>query len=354
MTRTSVDGGVYFACPRCHGRAMGLALLRRLGSARAVLDLWSQAKTSEERLGKACPLCGRAMFQTSSSDGAVPFALDLCTRCQLVWFDPREYERFPPPENGRTAVISEKVREAVAMEALQRDAHRTASQIDLGDWRMIPGLLGLPVEENSSPVRSWPWVTYGLAGCLVLVYVLTFGHAGAVATRYGFVPAEAWRDGGLTFLTSFFLHAGFWHLLGNVYFLVVFGDNVEDDLGHWGFAVVMLVSALVGDACHWIGHSDSTIPAIGASGGISGIVMYYALRFPNAKIGILFRYWFFFQWLRISAIGALVFWFALQLFYIYLQQYGVGDVAALAHLGGAGVGLVVWLLWGFGARLPGE
>ncbi|MEN6407222.1 MAG: rhomboid family intramembrane serine protease, partial [Thermoguttaceae bacterium] len=81
---------------------------------------------------------------------------------------------------------------------------------------------------------------------------------------------------------------------------------------------------------------------------------YYALRFPHAKVGFLFRYWFYFQWLRVPAIGALFFWFVLQLFYVYLQRQGVGNVAALAHLGGAVVGVVVWLLWGFGSKLQEE
>lgn len=273
--RMPIEDGVCFACPRCHGRAIGVSFLRRLGSARSVSDLWSQAKSSEQRAGLSCPLCRRPMFETALGDGGVPFRLDICTRCQFVWFDPNEFERFPPSEACRSAPLPEKVRETVAMEALRRDTKRTASQIDLDDWQMIPGLLGLPVEENRSPVRNWPWLTYGLAVVLVLVYAMTVGHSEVMAARYGLIPAEAWRYGGLTFLTNFFLHANFWHLLGNVYFLVIFGDNVEDDLGHWGFAALVLVSALAGDLWYLVGNPQSTILAIGASGGISGVVTYF-------------------------------------------------------------------------------
>ena len=93
---------------------------------------------------------------------------------------------------------------------------------------------------------------------------------------------------------------------------------------------------------HILGDPQSAIPSIGASGGISGIITYYALRFPRARLG--------FPW-SISAgcmflpMSALLFWFLLQFLYVFEQHLGVGNVAALAHLGGAAVGVVAWLLW---------
>jgi len=116
-------------------------------------------------------------------------------------------------------------------------------------------------------------------------------------------------------------------------------------LGHLGCLLLLAIAALVGDLWHILGDARSTIPSVGASGGISGVITYYALRFPRAKLGFFFRYWFYFRWIRIPAFAALVFWFLLQIFYVFEEQCGIGNVAALAHLGGAAVGVVAWLLW---------
>ena len=96
---------------------------------------------------------------------------------------------------------------------------------------------------------------------------------------------------------------------------------------------------------HIIGNPHSTVPCVGASGGISGVITYYALRFPRARLGYMFWYWWHVRWVHVPAYVALLFWFALQFLLVAEQQLGVGNVAALAHLGGAAVGVGAWLLW---------
>ncbi len=103
-------------------------------------------------------------------------------------------------------------------------------------WQFIPAMLGMPVEVNAPSLSRIPWLTYGLAAVLVGVFVLTVRNLPMTIAEYGFVPAEMWRHGGATFITSFFLHGGAWHLIGNVYFLLIFGDNVEDDMRCWWYA----------------------------------------------------------------------------------------------------------------------
>ena len=152
------------------------------------------------------------------------------------------------------------------------------------------------------------------------------------------MPAQLWRHDGATFVTSFFLHGGLLHLIGNVYFLLIFGDNVEDDLGRWGCVAMLAVAAFVGDLWHILGNLHSTIPCIGASGGISGIITYYALRFPRARLGFLFRIWFYFRWIHIPAYVALLFWFLLQFLYVFEQQVGVGNVGGPGASGRRGRG----------------
>jgi membrane associated rhomboid family serine protease len=211
-------------------------------------------------------------------------------------------------------------------------------------WHWIPGLLGMPVEHDAEPLRSLPWVTWGVAAIIVVLSLLSFSDLQGVVNNYGLVPAELGRHFGLTFLSSFFLHGGVWHLVGNVYFLLVFGDNAEDWLGKGRFLLLVVCAAFVGDIVHILGDPRSTTPCIGASGGISGILAFYALKFPKVKIGFLFRFAFLFRWCRVSAQAMFTFWLIMQAFGTWAQIAGFSNVSSLAHLGGVAVGFIFWFL----------
>lgn len=289
--------------------------------------------------------------------------LDVCAGCQFVWFDPHEFEQLPAqppkPDVDPRKRLPEKVREAMAMADLRVDEARHRGG-DFGaeapeeTWKWLPALFGMPVEHEVNPVRCWPWITWGLAAVMALTFALTFGNVPAVAEEFGLVPAAPWRLGGLTFLSSFFLHVGLFHLVGNAYFLLVFGDNVEDHLGKWRYAVLVLLAAFAGDLLHVAADPRDTTPCIGASGGISGVIVFYALRFPHARLGFMFRWWFVFRWVHVPAWFALIGWVLLQLLLTYFQLVGVSNVSALAHLGGAGVGLIAWGLWREGREVGPE
>ena len=330
-----------------------MPVLRRVGSKECVQQLWMHAHEHEGASGAACPVCQRTMIEVEVPLVRGPLRLDVCTGCEFIWFDAREFEQFPPAKVGGPPQLPEKTREALALAEVQRigaEAESSGGDQSGPDeaWEWIPGVLGLPVKENSPPLRNWPVVTWGLAAALVAIFFLTLGNLEAVIDELGLIPGQPWRHSGLTFVTNFFLHANFWHLLGNVYFLLVFGDNVEDDLGWWRYVVLLAFSAFVGDVLHVLGNLHGVaahLPSIGASGGISGIVAYYALRFPQARLGILFRYWTYFRWVHLPAYTFLLLWFAMQFVYVLEQQAGIGNVAALAHLGGAAVGVAAWALW---------
>ncbi len=188
-------------------------------------------------------------------------------------------------------------------------------------------------------------VDLGAPAVLVLVFLLTLHCLRQAVDEFGMVPAQFWRHGGITLLSSFFLHGGFLHLLGNVYFLLIFGDNVEDDLGRQRFALLLVAATLVGSLAHILGEPRSMIPAIGASGGISGVIVYYALRFPHARLGFLIWFWTWVRWCYLPAYAALILWLMLQFWLAFHQLVGIGEVSALAHLGGAVVGVGAWFLW---------
>jgi len=168
-----------------------------------------------------------------------------------------------------------------------------------------------------------------------------------IEQNFVMVPDEIVRGQRLyTLFTSMFMHASWFHLLGNMLYLYVFGDNVEDVFGHSGYLVFYLVSGLVGDFAHIMSlqnASDFYIGVLGASGAISGALGAYLVLYPRAKILTLV----FFFWIRIVSIPAVAFlgfWFLMQWFY-GLFAVG-GGVAYWAHIGGFVTGVIAALIFG--------
>ena len=353
LIRTKTVGGLFFECEHCRGRAVGLAVVRRVVAPQQVNSLWQRAVQGQALNGVDCPACSHAMAEVVLPvDCSRDLRLDLCTKCQFLWFDPHEFEQLPrqPQAPGQPRELPAKVREAMAVADAQREADRARGGEFGGEspeeaWKWVPAMLGLPVEHEVHPVRTLPWLTWGLTAVLVVVAALTFSNLRVVVEQFGFIPDQAWRYGGLTFLTAFFLHAGPLHLLGNAYFLVIFGDNVEDYLGRLRYVGLLLFATILGGVLHMLGDPRSGIPCVGASGGISGIIVYYALQFPKARLGIMIRYWLIFRWIYFPAYVALILWLGLQALTAYLQISGASNVSALAHFGGAAAGVIAWLVW---------
>jgi membrane associated rhomboid family serine protease len=352
LVQTRTEHGIFFVCPGCGGRAVSLSVVRRMAGPDPARRLWSAANGGEAQPGVGCPICRRSMAQVPLPVDGEQVPLDVCTGCQFVWFDPAELEKLPkaPPEPSEKKPLPQEAREKIAIaeaEAVGKRAGRDDDPLTGPEetWKWIPGLFGMPVECGVAPVSHLPWITWGLAAILVAVFAVTQGHLADLVVQYGLIPAEIWPDRVYTLATSFFLHAGLAHLIANGYFLVVFGDNVEDYLGRWRYLLLLAASALAGDLTHVLGDPRSTLPCIGASGGISGMITFYALRFPEARLGILLRYLLIFRWLYMPAWVALILWFVLQFVLAVLQVTGASEVSALAHLGGAAVGVAAWVAW---------
>jgi len=205
-------------------------------------------------------------------------------------------------------------------------------------WEFALAITGVPIEYNDTPLKNRPLVTWLLVALIAGVSVAAMGDLETTVKNWGLIPAEFGRHFGLTFLTSFLLHGGWFHLLGNLYFLVVFGDNTEDVLGKRRFLVLVAAAALAGDILHILIDPRATVPCVGASGGISGILAYYCLRFPAASVGIV--WWF--RWFRLPVGIMFALWVLSQIAGILGLSMEVGDVAVFAHLGGAAVGILFW------------
>lgn len=148
----------------------------------------------------------------------------------------------------------------------------------------------------------------------------------------------------LPFLTSLFLHGGFLHILGNMWFLYIFGDNVEDRLGHIRYLIFYLLCGIAAGLIHLMTNWGSKVPTIGASGAIAGVMGAYLLLYPRARILTLIPIFFFFQFVEIPAFVFLGYWFLLQLVFAGLSRGHTGGIAWSAHVGGFLAGIVLFKL----------
>jgi membrane associated rhomboid family serine protease len=196
-------------------------------------------------------------------------------------------------------------------------------------------------DENRS--RSTPVVNYLLIAANVLVFLyqimLPSGAQDQFITRYGFTAANLTSPlpsvdlfAVLTIFTSMFIHADILHILGNMLFLYVFGDNIEDTLGHVQYLLFYFVCGLIATATDFLSDPYTQMVAIGASGAISGVLGAYIVLYPYARIRTVVTLGFFFYIARIPAIFFLGFWFLYQL--LYASTPDVSGVAYWAHIGG--------------------
>lgn len=212
----------------------------------------------------------------------------------------------------------------------------------------------IPIKDDN-PTRTFPIINYALilANIVVFVYQATLPpHAyKAFVLSNAMIPARipAFLAGHLGFqvafyplFTSMFLHSGLLHLLGNMLFLYIFGDNVEDTFGHIPYLIFYLFCGIGSGVTHVAFNLHSAIPAIGASGAISGVMGAYAVLFPRARVLMLF----FIFLIPVPAVLVLGYWFLIQ-FLEGIGQLGAGatgGVAFWAHVGGFVIGLLVALL----------
>ena len=344
------DAGIYWVCHVCGGRAVTIASLRRIILAERVNEMWQAAKSPGAPQLRDCPMCSARMMLTRLPE----IEADVCIRCHAVWFDAHEYERMPklPPVKQASfmASLPLEARERIATIELAVSAERHARETEQGGpdefWKYVPAFLGLPVEYSSTlSTREKPWITWGFSAVIGVVSLLAFEDSTPlVFERFGLIPAERLRMGGLTFATSAFIHADFVHLLSNLYFLMVFGDNVEHTLGRRRYLMLICAATLAGGIAHVAGNPNSTTPCVGASGFISGILAYYALKFPHARVGLMLHFFVRVKWVKFSARFMFAAWLILQLYGIRLQYQGLSQVSALAHVGGVAAGAAFWAL----------
>ena len=204
-----------------------------------------------------------------------------------------------------------------------------------------------PIRDHNPSGRT-PYVTYVLMFAnigIFLSYFTILSDNGATFEFYdawALVPARVSDGGGyLGILTSMFLHGGWLHLAGNMLFLWIFGDNIEDEMGHIPYLLFYLGCGVAAGFGQVITEPDSVVPMVGASGAIAGVMGGYLLLYPKAKVDILIIFIVFFRIFPIPAWIMLAVWFAMQFFGGLTAEAGTGGVAYWAHAGGFIAGLVM-------------
>jgi rhomboid family protein len=344
----SYDGVDLGICRLCHGLWFDKGELAKFNKFDADFPLSPGKGITKKRAGARCPCCDVLMKTIQYAPGA-DFEVDRCGGCGGVWLDKNEIRKVQEILTeerklwlkivGRLDEVVLRERdlwERYQAELVKQEAAATLSR---AGW-LFMFLTRLP-REVYNPVHLVPKVTIVLVLTNVLVFLLvntflTKQNASGFVLTYGFVP-DQFRQMQHTWslLTSMFLHGSTVHLLGNMYFLYTFGDNVEDALGHWKFLAFYFLCGLAAILVHFVAHVHSTIPTVGASGAISGVLGAYIFLFRRRKIYFLLLFWP----LKISAVWYLGFWIAFQILAAFQPLHPKGGVAYLAHTGGFAMGL---------------
>ena len=217
----------------------------------------------------------------------------------------------------------------------------------------------IPLKDDN-PTKGRPIVSYGIIFFCVIIFLAQMGlseiELREFTYSYGLIPSVFLGIDQLpdnlnkispigTIFTSMFMHGGWMHLIGNMLYMWIFADNIEDDLGTLNFVIFYFVSGVGAAMSQVFVDINSQIPMIGASGAIGGVLGAYLVNYPNARVLVLIPFGFFSQLIKIRALYVLGFWFVLQFINSFLSSSSGGGVAYAAHIGGFISGVILILFF---------
>ena len=217
----------------------------------------------------------------------------------------------------------------------------------------------IPLKDDN-PTKGRPIVSYGIIFFCVIIFLAQLGlseiELREFTYSYGLIPSVFLGIDQLpdnlnkispiaTIFTSKFMHGGWMHLIGNMLYMWIFADNIEDDLGTLNFVIFYFVSGVGAAMSQVFVDINSQIPMIGASGAIGGVLGAYLVNYPNARVLVLIPFGFFSQLIKIRALYVLGFWFVLQFINSFLSSSSGGGVAYAAHIGGFISGVILILFF---------
>jgi membrane associated rhomboid family serine protease/Zn-finger nucleic acid-binding protein len=318
-------------CHRCGGSFLDPGAAAATFGPAVDPAFWKQSFVTEDpRPGRLrCPRDGDPLAAYVLAFERVKLEVDECARCHGIWLDLHEGHHL-----------------ANLVHHAEQHAHAKREGMDRpGILSYLFQLFTLFPLEVWNPVKRTPWVVYSLIAILAAMFAWELSDTEWLDRNYELllmVPQNIARgETPWTVITAAFFHLGWEHLLGNLYFLWLFGDNVEETLGPGQFMCLYLAAAVAGNLAHFAVYSGSELPLLGASGAISGLMGAYLALFPRVKVWMVILFVRF----RLGIAWYLAFWVGLQ---VVMATLGRGGVAWFAHLGGFACGL----LWGLLARRP--
>ncbi|SMF00713.1 rhomboid family intramembrane serine protease [Pseudobacteriovorax antillogorgiicola] len=322
-----------YSCSSCHGsfhkrEGLGQSLYHNLG------EMFRKRSVEQQ---KTCPHCQSKMLEIEHQSDELH--LDICLSCQGIWFDYGEIphleryikQRLKRPQ--RYLDVKKRLQESAVQTLYKRYLNTPGDRSDPSKLEILFQILSsLPLERNLRPIKT-PVTVFALIAINIMIFALSYNTGlGEVFQSWAFIPGQSPAFPNI--LYSMFLHGGFLHLLGNMYFLWIMGDNVEDLMGPANFLLIYFLAGFLGFVASEI-SGPAGVPHVGASGAVAGIMAAYLLLFPKAKFLLRF---FLVIVIPISSLFYILFWFGMNVVnFVVFKQAGV---AWSAHIVGFIVGFI--------------
>lgn len=330
LSLATTNGVVVHHCRRCTGTFVDLKASTAAFGGLGNPGTWEaeHIPRGPEARRLCCPADGQVMNAWHVQSAQAGVVVDVCPDCAGLWLDAQEGDKL-------ARIMREKGYVATPPTAQPEPTEEPPTKPTISTY-LFQLFTGLPLEVWH-PVKRRPWMVYALLLTLIGVFLWEFGGGApeAVIAAFGLHQQDVFR--GLqpwTLLTSGFLHGSLIHLLGNLYFLWVFGDNVEDHLGSFGFLKIYFVALVVGGLAQVVMMADPTLPVVGASGAIAGLMGAYMALFPRVRVYVV---WLFIRF-KVPVFIYLGLWVLLQ---VVAAATGAPGVAWFAHLGGFAAGFAM-------------
>jgi membrane associated rhomboid family serine protease/Zn-finger nucleic acid-binding protein len=363
LIRQKTPAGFRYVCESCGGVAANLPILQHERVSDEYLKtLWKAIRGEDMARQRRCPHCSRLMAEIKTATPSGEILLDICQPCQSIWFDTDELEKLPRkplpipekpiPEEARNAML------AVDLETL-RDKFTSISHRPFSWSKTLGTIFDFPGEDNDTPIAKPPYITWGLITLVIVTFVISLTEKSTLAFEYGLVPYMGdWTYTRATFDSYLSLYSII-PLIYTLYFLLIFGDNAESKLGKIRFLLLMILSHGAGLLAAYSVYPELKPPIFGCGAVVVGIMAYYAVLFPRARITII---WYprghFFWWMgsgnlwhRFRPLSYLLIFAGLSLWdAIWLtggpQYLGnkIGIMNIIAQFGGLALGLTWGLL----------
>lgn len=329
LKRKSLNSTHFYNCTRCNGTSITTSALKKFIEKDTTQFLFIQTNLNGYSSKLKCPICLKQMKSKTFSEYD-HIEIDACDICLNFWFDDKEIINFKDQPSQQVKSI-----DPILEINLIKENYKIKYDFEHRDLRAYFSILGLPAEQNQDVLDSFPVITWSLIIGIFLISTWAILNENVLT----FLALNAQVGIGhylLTSMSHIFVHLDYFHLFGNLYFIWLFGDNTEDDMGTRAYVNFIIVSTFLTSLIYIIFFSD--ILLVGSSGLASSIMGYYLTRFPKRKFTFLFFVIFYAKFIAYPAwIFGLLFLFK-EFVGLLTQIEGATNISHLSHLSGFIIG----------------